>query len=64
MKLDLETPVLSTGGVITAIYNFVSGEPFQIFVGLIVSLSVIFLNVSKAYRVLTDKKNKDDNKKL
>ena len=57
MKFDIETPILSTGGIITAIVNFLQGELIYNIIGIIVSITVIVLNVVKIYRLIKPKKD-------
>tara|TARA_R110001632_G_scaffold89055_5_gene192185 strand:+ start:2022 stop:2195 length:174 start_codon:yes stop_codon:yes gene_type:complete len=56
MKFDIETPLLTTGGIATAVYNFIQGDKLQIILGILVSLSVVVLNLAKLYITLKNKK--------
>lgn len=53
---DYETPLLATGGTITAVWQFIEGHNL---LGSMVTASVIALNCYKIYSL--HKKNKRDN---
>ncbi len=55
---DIETPILTTGGGITAILNFLEGDVLHILMGIAVSISVIVLNIFKIRKFYRDEKNK------
>lgn len=55
---DIETPILTTGGGITAILNFLEGDLFHLILGFAVSISVIVLNIFKIRKFYRDEKNK------
>lgn len=57
MKFDFEVTTLSTGGVATAIYNFIQGDHVQVVMGILVSISVIALNIAKILKLRRDKNN-------
>ena len=57
---DLESPLLTTGGITTAIYQFIQGDDFNIILGALATLSVVFLNVVRAYIKLKKMKDEED----
>jgi hypothetical protein len=57
---DIETPMVSTGGVLTAMWNFFQADEVHMALGVLVSLSVIALNIVKIYTNLKNKNNEDN----
>jgi len=57
---DFETPLLTTGGIMTAIYQFVQGDIFNLILGTLVTISVVALNIVKIFIHL--KKLREDEK--
>tara|TARA_R110002050_G_scaffold1384_1_gene10104 strand:- start:26 stop:211 length:186 start_codon:yes stop_codon:yes gene_type:complete len=57
---DIETPMVSTGGVLTAMWNFLQTDEVHMALGVLVSLSVIALNIVKIYTNLKNKNNEDN----
>ncbi len=59
---DFETPLLTTGGLVTAFYQFLEGDFFNVFLGTLVTISVLLLNGVKIYihikKIRKDEKDK------
>tara|TARA_R110002012_G_scaffold82472_1_gene208365 strand:+ start:288 stop:467 length:180 start_codon:yes stop_codon:yes gene_type:complete len=55
---DIETPLLTTGGGITAVLNFLEGDVLHVLMGIAVSISVIILNIFKIRKMYKDEKDK------
>tara|TARA_R110002050_G_scaffold175921_1_gene308749 strand:- start:527 stop:715 length:189 start_codon:yes stop_codon:yes gene_type:complete len=54
---DFETPLLTTGGIMTAIYQFAQGDLFNLFLGTSVTISVVILNIYKIRKYIREEKN-------
>ncbi len=46
---DFETPLLTTGGAMAAIYQFIQGDIFNLILGTLVTISVVALNIIKIF---------------
>jgi len=55
---EINTPLLTTGGVVSAIYDFIQGDTFHLIMGAAVSISVVVLNIYKIRKYIRDEKNK------
>lgn len=62
MYRDFETPILTTGGAFTAIYQFMQGDIFNFILGTVVTLSVVVLNVVKIFIHLKKLKENEKDK--
>ena len=57
---ELETPVLTTGGSITAVYQFMQGDLFNLILGTVLTATIVVLNIFKIrkyYREEKDRRN-------
>ena len=55
---ELETATLTTGGALTAIYNFMQGDALHTILAVLVSLTIIILNIYKIRKYIRDEKDK------
>jgi hypothetical protein len=55
---EFETSTLTTGGALTAIYNFLQGDFVHLLLGVILSITIIILNIFKIRKFYRDEKNK------
>ena len=55
---ELETPVLTTGGAITAIYQFMQGDLFNLILGTVLTATIIVLNVFKIRKYYREEKER------
>tara|TARA_R110002050_G_scaffold103392_2_gene212419 strand:- start:95 stop:274 length:180 start_codon:yes stop_codon:yes gene_type:complete len=55
---ELETSTLTTGGALTAIYNFLQGDAIHTILAVLLTLSIIILNIYKIRKYIRDEKDK------